>query len=173
MKIDRARYGTEVAASIAEGSSEMLAQIETWHISHDIGLSNGEVAPGARMRLVATIVFPDEFRDHELLAEIRGMPNVRLWEDIDSDHLCLGHINWFGEEEPSTLCIAADVTLEAFHNLSRLLLDTDFKHKPALQATAIGLRSLEFAERELIKGVAVIDVSVAVHSQQEAGEHIE
>ena len=173
MKIDRERYATDVAAMIAERSSEMSAQIKTWHISHDIGLSNGELAPGATMRLVATIEFPEEFKGHELLAEIRGMPSLRLWEDIDSDHRCLGNINWFGEEEPSTLCLAADVTLEAFHNLSRLLLDTDFKHRPALQDAAIGLRSIEFSERELKKGVAVIDVSVAVNAQQEEVENVE
>ena len=42
-QIDRERYATDVAAMIAERSSEMSAQIKTWHISHDIGLSNGEL----------------------------------------------------------------------------------------------------------------------------------
>jgi len=44
MKIDRDRYPTTVEAGIAEGPS-----IDSWGIRHALGLSKGEIVPGAWM----------------------------------------------------------------------------------------------------------------------------
>ena len=122
--------------------------------------------------IAATIVFPDKFRSQVLLAEIRGVTDVRLWDHIDSDHLCLGMLDWY-HEEASSLYLLAEVTLDAFHNMTRLLLDTSSEHRSELRTTAIGLESIEFAERKLRRGVAVTDVSVGVGSRQHTGQPAE
>ncbi len=160
MKIDPSRYETTVDASVAEGPSKTTASIRSCYVSDGLTMTDGdEVRASPRISIEAEIEFPEVFKGHTLLAELTGIDGIKLWDDIDSDHRCLGRIDWFGESR-ATLHLAAHLTLDAIRQFRYLLLgcESDIKR---INVTAIGLESIEFKERELSKGVAVIDVSVS------------
>lgn len=158
MKIDPKRYDTEVAKIVAEGPTGILASIGSYLISQGINLSDKEeVEHASRISIGALIDFPEKFKGYTLLAEIEGVNNLKLWDDIDPDHRCLGNLTWFGE---STFHISAHVSLETIKNMSTLLRhsSSDDSLSWLLKATAIGMESIEFENRETPKGVAVTNV---------------
>ena len=152
-----------VAASVAEGPSELSASIKSCHINQGLKVSDkDEVAATSKITIEAVIDFPECFKGYTLLAEITGVDEIRLWEDIDLDHRCLGRIDWFGESA-STLHLAAHLSLDTLQHFRCLLFECKSEPKRmGICAEAIGLESIEFKERELPKGVAVLDVSIAV-----------
>ena len=107
--------------------------------------------------------FPEKFQGHKLLAEIRGVENFRLWDDVDPDHKCLGNLRWF---EENTFHISAHTSLEAIQNISELLQRSKQRDRQTLHfgATAIGMESIEFQNDETKKGLAVVDVYCFVKS---------
>ncbi|MFQ5329412.1 MAG: hypothetical protein ACE5D4_05410 [Thermodesulfobacteriota bacterium] len=96
MKIDPKRYDTEVDRSCAVGPAEISASISSHLISHGFGLTENEkVENTSRISIEALLDFPEKFQGHKLLAEIKGVENFRLWDDVDPDNKCLGNLRWF------------------------------------------------------------------------------
>lgn len=160
MKTDPDRYETVVAAFVAEGASKVTASLKSCYVSDGLTVADEDkVKATSRISVEAVIEFPEIFKGYTLLAELNGVDDIKLWDDIDSGHRCVGRIDWFGES-PSTLHLAADLTLDTLQQFRYLLLgcESDAKH---IGVTAIGLESIEFQKRELRKGVAVTHVSVS------------
>lgn len=173
MKIDPDRYDTKVAQVFAVGSTEILAKIGSYSISQGIKLSeNDAIEHTSKINIDASIEFPEKFKDHTLLVEIKGVENVRLWDDIDPDHRCLGCLKWFGE---TTFHISAHVSSEAAKNISTLLYRSDANDNfpRYFGETAIGMESIEFQNNEIKVGLAVTEVHVSIKGSLDKSVYLE
>lgn len=173
MNIDPDRYDTEVAQACAVGPTEILAKIGSYSLSQGINLSEDDsIEHTCRISINASIEFPEKFKDHTLLVEIKGLQNVQLWDDIDPEHRCLGNLRWFGK---TTFHISLNVSLEAVKNISTLLYRSDAnEHLPRfLGVTAIGMESIEFQNNEIKKGLAVTEVHVLTKGSLDKSVYLE